>query len=647
MNARLKSKQSDQESRKREPTISIGLPVFNGENFLVAALDSILAQDFRDFELIIVDNASTDGTAEICQDYAARDDRIAYHRNKVNSGAARNFNRCLELAEAPYFKWAAHDDLLAPRYLSLCLEALQREPAAVLCHSLVNIIDGDGNLIGTYDSALVGADSDLPSERFAALTLNRHLCTEMFGLMRTELVRKSKMHGTYYGGDRAMLAELALIGKFLQINQPLFLNREHPTRFVRAVAARDWQKWHAGSNTGTMNMPTWQLYKDYRAAIRRHVHSLDEESRCQAVLRRWWLVDFNLGRIIVDGIGRFIPGVHALVRRAKLRIYGELPQVREHRQGEWSTPGVARQKVIYIGGWGRSGSSLLANILGSSPKTTSVGELRYLWDRGIVENKRCGCGEDFKDCEFWQQVLRRAGVEQSPSEARRYTELLGSGATLDQLIAMLTAGGKRYRKDRRKEINQLDGIYQAVGEIADVNIVVDASKTPPYALNLLTNKSIELYFIHLIRDPRAVAFSWARKRATREMDNELLPQYSSLKSGIYWAGFNVLGLLFRWRKRANYLQVRYEDFCEEPRGTVDQIFAHCGEYDTQITWHGNRELEVKAQHSISGNPSRFNIGRVAVKPDSVWQKDMAARERRTVTAICASLFPWFGYKIRP
>ncbi len=636
-----------QKARKAEPTISIGMPVFNGANFVAAALDSILAQDFRDFELIIVDNASTDETADICQAYANRDSRIIYHRNRENIGAAPNFNRCLELATAEYFKWAAHDDLLAPNYLSRCLEALQRDPDAVLCHSLVNIIDSKDRLIGTYDSALVGADSSLASERFAALTLNRHLCTEMFALMRTKLVRKSKMHGAYYGGDRAMLAELALIGKFLQIHEPLFLNREHPKRFVRAVSAPNWQQWHAGGNGGAMNMPTWRLYKDYRAAIARHVHGLDEESRCEGVLRRWWLVDFNLGRVVVDGIGRFVPGIHALVRKAKLRIYGELPQVREHRQGEWSTPGVARQKVIYIGGWGRSGSSLLANILGSSPKTASVGEVRYLWDRGIVENKRCGCGEDFGDCGFWQQVLTRVGIEPRPSVAKRYTELIGSGATLDQLIAMLTGGGNRYRKDRHQEVTKLDGIYQAAGEIAGVNIIVDASKTPPYALNLLTNKNIDLYFIHLIRDPRAVAFSWARKRATREMDNELLPQYSSLKSGIYWAGFNVLGMLFRWRKRANYLQVRYEDFCEDPRGTTDQIFAHCGEYDTQIRWHGNRELEVSAQHSISGNPSRFNIGKVAIKPDSAWQEQMATRERRTVTAICASLFPWFGYKIRP
>ncbi len=229
---------------------------------------------------------------------------------------------------------------------------------------------------------------------------------------------------------------------------------------------------------------------------------------------------------------------------------------------------------------------------------------------------------------------------------RRYAERIGSNATLSQLLAMLTGGSRRYRRRRFEETAILDSLYDSVGATADAEVIIDASKTPPYALNLLTNENVDLYFIHLIRDPRAVAYSWSRKRASKEAADEMLPRYSGVKSGIYWAGFNLLGLLFRWRRRSNYLAVRYEDFCNEPRSAVTRIFKHCGIGDPEVRWYGDHEVDVRMQHSISGNPSRFNVGRVAIKPDIAWQTRMAAGPRWIVTIICASLFPIFGYSIK-
>jgi len=310
-------------------------------------------------------------------------------------------------------------------------------------------------------------------------------------------------------------------------------------------------------------------------------------------------------------------------------------------------PSSRRRKVLFIGGWGRSGSSLLANILGSSSRTVSVGELRYLWDRGMVENKLCGCGQAFSECEFWAQALKAVPIEPSPDVGRQYAERVGSNATLAQLIAMFTGNGKRYRQRRRQETAALDRLYQSVADVGGADIIVDASKTPPYAINLLTNDQVDLYFIHLIRDPRAVAYSWSRKRASGEAADELLPRYSSLKSSLYWSGFNLLALLFRWRRKANYLAVRYEDFCGDPRATVAKIFAHCGVEDDGLNWHGHSEVEVSPQHSISGNPSRFNVGKVEVRPDTAWQTNMASGPRRIVTLACGLLFPVFGYRPTP
>lgn len=134
-----------------QPRLSIGLPVFNGDKFLNKAIDSLLAQTFEDFELIISDNASTDKTEEICRTYAEKDQRIRYYRNEKNIGCARNFNRVFKLSSAEYFKWAAHDDLHAPNFLMKCVEVLDQNPSVILCHSQVYIIDEYGKFLQNYD----------------------------------------------------------------------------------------------------------------------------------------------------------------------------------------------------------------------------------------------------------------------------------------------------------------------------------------------------------------------------------------------------------------------------------------------------------------------------------------------------------------
>jgi glycosyltransferase involved in cell wall biosynthesis len=154
------------------PAVSIGLPVYNGERYLGVALDSLLSQDYADFELIISDNASVDRTAGICREYAAQDRRIRYFRNEYNIGINPNFNRPLQLARAPLFRWAAHDDLVDREFLGACVELLRAAPDAVLAQSHVRIIDTDGRDLGTYDGGLAGTESADLAERFAALILS-------------------------------------------------------------------------------------------------------------------------------------------------------------------------------------------------------------------------------------------------------------------------------------------------------------------------------------------------------------------------------------------------------------------------------------------------------------------------------------------
>lgn len=214
------------------PKISIGIPVYNGEAFLSAALDSILAQTLRDFEVIISDNASTDGTAAICQDYASRDPRIRYYRSERNYGAAWNFNRVFELATGPYFKWAAADDVCAPTYLECCLEVLESDQAAVLCHSRTQFTKPNGEKWWLGQSSQ-NLDSFGPYERYQHIVCSGFWCLEIFGLIRAAALEKTKLMRSYYSSDRALLAELSLLGHFIEVPEVLFFRRCHSQQSSR------------------------------------------------------------------------------------------------------------------------------------------------------------------------------------------------------------------------------------------------------------------------------------------------------------------------------------------------------------------------------------------------------------------------------
>lgn len=206
--------------------LSIGLPVYNGEKFIREAIDSLLAQTFQDFELIISDNASTDKTEEICREYAAQDERIRYYRNDTNIGCAGNFNRVFELATGEYFKWAAYDDLHAPDFIQKCIDILDRNPNVVLCHSHVYFIDEQGNFLQNYDIKFK-TDSPKPQERFQEL-LTKHYCYQIYGVIRAEAIRRTPPVVGCGAADAIFLLRLSLLGQFYEIPEYLFFARNHP-----------------------------------------------------------------------------------------------------------------------------------------------------------------------------------------------------------------------------------------------------------------------------------------------------------------------------------------------------------------------------------------------------------------------------------
>src|SRR3954471_6298654 len=163
--------------------VGLGLPVFNGERFLGATLDSVLAQTFTEFELVISDNASTDGTEAICRKYAARDSRIRYLRNEHNLGLSANYTRAFTESKGEYFKWVTYDDLLHPEFLRRCVEVLDSDPSVVLAHSRTYRIDEEGRITGSYDFEM-DLLAPRPEDRFRDLVFVRHSCNESMGLIR-------------------------------------------------------------------------------------------------------------------------------------------------------------------------------------------------------------------------------------------------------------------------------------------------------------------------------------------------------------------------------------------------------------------------------------------------------------------------------
>src|SRR6185437_16004718 len=198
------------------PRLSIGLPVYNGEDFLAESLDSLLGQTYEDFELIISDNASTDGTADICRRYGKQDSRILYIRQERNIGCAPNHNFLVGQARGELFKWASHDDLYARDLLKRCVDALDEYPDVVLAHSWMAMIDGSGTVTAAAEYPLATASLQAP-ERFRSMLFGSMWADDLGGVIRTNVLRRTALHNSYHYADRAIQAEIGLHGPFYQV----------------------------------------------------------------------------------------------------------------------------------------------------------------------------------------------------------------------------------------------------------------------------------------------------------------------------------------------------------------------------------------------------------------------------------------------
>jgi glycosyltransferase involved in cell wall biosynthesis len=249
------------------PSISVGVPVRNGAQFLAETLDSLLAQSYPDFELIISDNASTDQTEAICREYAARDPRIRYYRSQRDLGLAQNYNFLFEMARGKYFRWAAADDVCKPHYLQRCLEALEHHPEVALAYTKVEFIDENGSGVPGTDPGF-DLRSDEACERLRYVILAGHWVNAIFGLIRIDALRRTRLLPKYPGGDYTFLGELALEGKFFEVPEALFLRRLHPGASSQNRNNVNWVV-HLWTGARQVSLPFWSRSRDHFTTILR------------------------------------------------------------------------------------------------------------------------------------------------------------------------------------------------------------------------------------------------------------------------------------------------------------------------------------------------------------------------------------------
>ena len=278
------------DAHESSTTVILGLPVYNGAHFLAATLDSILAETHEKFELTVSDNGSTDETEEICREYVRRDPRLRYLRRDVNRGAAWNYNSLVHetTGAGAYFKWASHDDVLAPTYLERCLEVMRRLPNASVVYPRTRWIDENGNLDGE-----VARDLELreptPHERLAALAKISH-----WGIRRSvscagACSSERNLLGAFPSADFVLLAELALQGEIHQLPESLFFRRNHAEMSRQAnPTPKDVAEWFKPGSGRDDVRERWGIFVESMRAIRRSPLGRIERARCYAAFLRAW-----------------------------------------------------------------------------------------------------------------------------------------------------------------------------------------------------------------------------------------------------------------------------------------------------------------------------------------------------------------------
>jgi hypothetical protein len=300
-------------------------------------------------------------------------------------------------------------------------------------------------------------------------------------------------------------------------------------------------------------------------------------------------------------------------------------------------------KVLYIAGWGRSGTTIVDNVFNSYKKVFSTGELFYLWQRGMLKRRKCGCGLLFQRCLLWLEILDVAFGTRLPDPEHvvdlqqqairvRHTPALAGGS--------LSPAAEEYLQIYTK-------LYHAIADVTGADLIVDSSKVPSGAAALTRMPGIEPYLLHMVRDPRAVAHSWMLALPPPKTRRGALVQQRAVASTMHWLVRNALTEHLGRMFPARHVRLRYEDFVANPRIVVEGVLSMTGTDPADGPFIDDHTVLLNPNHTIAGNPTRFRTGAIALRLDERWRDDQQLAPRLTSTALALPLLHHYGYRARP
>jgi len=302
-------------------------------------------------------------------------------------------------------------------------------------------------------------------------------------------------------------------------------------------------------------------------------------------------------------------------------------------------------KVLYIAGAGRSGSTLVDRVFGQINGFCSLGELRYIWDRCLRDNQLCGCGKAFGQCEFWKSVTNMTFKDMDDMQICNIIEMRNEIDKYKNIPKMIISSKSYYASDLTMEyMKYIKHLYCAIKNVSNAKVIIDSSKLPSYAYTLNNIPCIRLYVLHLVRDSRAVAYSWLRKRVRPEVHDKISymrvsPPYIS---SLAWFRINMFIDTFKLFNE-RYMFLKYEDFISNPSDVIRMVCMWLNEPNQDILIN-NKCIDLQTSHTAAGNPMRFKQGVIEIKQDDEWRHKMKWKDKIMVDALTWPLLLRYGYK---
>lgn len=313
-----------------------------------------------------------------------------------------------------------------------------------------------------------------------------------------------------------------------------------------------------------------------------------------------------------------------------------------------STPsGSARSQVsiVYVAGYGRSGSTLIGQLLGELPGAVYLGELNFFWSDTVLGDRPCGCGCAAGDCPVWARVMKRLGPD-LPIRAGEVVELLARTTRTRHGLAQLTSMGRRRLAVRTAVLaRHLEVLYRAIADETGCEVIVDSSKSPMYRAVLEAVPGLRIDTVQVVRDPRGVADSWRRPKR-EPIGSAELPTFGPAHSAVLWLVVNLLARRRDRRRGERPVLVRYEDVMVDPRAALAAVGAGLGRDTGGLEIAEDRRVALGVSHSVAGNPRRFATGPVELRSDEAWRERLGARHRLIVTLLTLPALRRFGYRVR-